>query len=114
MACDSEKTIQVMIESDRHYISSCKWIYGVVLAASVVLVICLEKYVLRTNILASLSGLLANGLVFPLVPKHMQRAGAVRVMHGLQQECRQHDPNDPGCKRIADNVDTMLRARGGI
>jgi len=46
MACDSENTIQVMIESDRQYISNCKWIYGVVLAVSVVLVICLEKYVL--------------------------------------------------------------------
>ena len=114
MACDSESTIQVLIKSDRQYISTCFWIYGVVLVVSLVLTWCLEHFVWKSNTVNSLVGLLANGLVFPLVPKHLQRAGAIKVMEGLREECSRHDPNDPICKRIADNVDSMLRPRGGI
>lgn len=63
--------------------------------------------------LIPLTGLLANGLVFPLVPKHLQRARALTLMEGLKQECEGHAPEDPPCKRIADAVDTMVRAITG-
>jgi hypothetical protein len=106
--------IQVLIDSDKQYIATCCWIYGAVLVVSIVLTVCLSAFVWKNNTLISLSGLLANGLVFPLVPKHLQRMRALRIINGLKQECSRHAPDDPQCKRIADNVDSMLRATGAV
>jgi len=114
MACDSIHMIQVLIDSDRKYVRTCCWIYGAVLVASIVLTVCLSLFIWKNNTLNSLSGLIANGLVFPLVPKHLQRVRAMRIMNGLKQECSRHAPDDPLCKRIADNVDSLLRATGAV
>jgi hypothetical protein len=109
MACDCTQTIQTLISADKKYISTCSRIYVAVLLVSLVLTFCLSLYVVKNNNLLSLTGLLANGLVFPLVPKHLQRARAVAVLSGLMDECAGHAPEDPPCKRIADAVYAMLQ-----
>jgi|SRR5215470_5301669 len=113
MACDCTGTIQALIDADRKYVTSCYWIYGIVLAVSIALTVCLSLFVVKNSNLTSLAGLLANGLVFPLVPKQLQRTRALAVMRGLMLECGRHAPEDPPCKRISDAVDAMLRAVTG-
>jgi len=113
MPCDCTGTIQTLIDADKKYVATCCWIYGIVLTVSVALTVCLSVFVIKNNNLTSLSGLLANGLVFPLVPKHLQRARALTVMEGLMRECGRHAADDPPCKRIADAVDAMLRSITG-
>ena len=113
MACDCRGTIQALIDADKKYIATCYWIYGVVLVVSIALTVCLSVFVVKNNNVVSLTGLLANGLVFPLVPKQLQRTRALTVMQGLILECGRHAPEAPPCKRIADAVDAMLRAVTG-
>jgi hypothetical protein len=113
MACDCTGTIKTLIDADEKYVATCFWLYGIVLTASVILTVCLAVYVMKNSNLTSLTGLLANGIVFPLVPKHLQRARALTVMKGLMVECSRHAPEDPPCRRIADAVDAMLRAVTG-
>jgi hypothetical protein len=113
MACDCTDTIQTLIDADKKYVTTCCWIYGAVATVSIILTVCLSVFVVKNNNLTSLAGLLANGLAFPLVPKHLQRARALTVMEGLRLECNRHAPEDPPCKRIAEAVDAMLRAVTG-
>ena len=112
MPCDCIIRIQTLIEADRKYLVTCYWIYGVVLTASVILTICLSEFIFRNENLTSLSGLLANGLVFPLVPKHLQIRRAMSIREGLKQECSSRAARDPQCKRIADLIDRMLQDAG--
>jgi hypothetical protein len=114
MACDSINTIHFLINSDRRYLAKCRWIYGIILLVSVGLALFLQFFVLKNNSLTSLSALLANGIAFPLVPKHLQRSSALAILEGLSRECARHEEHDPQCKRIADNVDSLLRARGSL
>jgi hypothetical protein len=61
----------------------------------------------------SLLGLTAGFLVTPMIPKHLQRSSAAKILEHLKAECALHNQDDPECKRISDNVDAILRARGG-
>jgi hypothetical protein len=112
MACDSQGIIARMIESDQRFIRSCWYIYSATKAASIALTIYLHLQALAYA--PTLAGMLINGIAFPFIPKHLQRIGAVDLLKGLYQECCGHDIGDPACKRIADNVDYLVRARGGI
>lgn len=112
MPCDSKEILETLIQSDRRFIRTCWWIYAATLTFSIVIAVALELSVRGQQPTASLWGLLANGMMFPVMPKHMQRAGAVRVMKYLQEQCGKFDASDERCKRIGDNVDSLLRSRG--
>jgi hypothetical protein len=88
--------------------------YFVVFVVSLSLSIYLHLHPVKDSPLSSYSGLLINGLAIPLILKHVQRAGALNVVNGLKEQCDRFQENDPRCKRIADNVDVLLRARGGV
>jgi hypothetical protein len=113
VSCDSKRTIHILIAAEKGYILTCWCIYAALLVASVVIIAFLRAF-LHTDFLRSVSGLLLNGLIFPLVPKHMQRAGGLRILRGLYEQCGRYKEGDQQCRRIADNVDAMLRARGVV
>jgi hypothetical protein len=114
MPCDSSDTLTVLSESDRSYISTCWKVYAVVFVASFALSVYLHLHPVKDSPLSSYSGFLINGLAIPLILKHVQRAGALRVVDGLKEQCDRYPEDDARCKRIADNVDVLLRARGGV
>lgn len=114
MPCDSSDTLEVLSKSDRSYISTCWRIYGLVFVVSIGLSVYLRLYPVKDSPLSSYSGFLVSGLAIPLILKHVQRAGALKIVEGLREQCEKYQEGDPKCKRIADNVDAMLRARGGV
>jgi len=114
MPCDSSDTLEMLSKSDRSYISSCWKMYVVVFLVSVSVSIYLYLHPVKDSPLSSYSGFLISGLAVPLVLKHVQRASALKVVDGLKEQCDRYPEDDPRCKRIADNVDVLLRARGGV
>jgi hypothetical protein len=114
MPCDSSDTLKMLSKSDRSYISTCWKLYVVVFLVSLSFTIYLRLYPVNNNPLSSYSGFLINGLVIPLVLKHVQRTGALKVVDGLKEQCDRYTEDDSRCKRIADNVDVLLRARGAV
>ena len=114
MPCDCTETIETIITADRKYVRTCRWIYLGVLLVSIVLTLFLARYIAGNSNLTSLLGLLPNGLALPLVPKHLQRSRALAVMEGLRQQCTNHDPQSPPCKRIAEAVDAILKNIGAV
>ena len=112
MACDSQEMIARMIESDQRFIRNCWYIYLATLVVSIALTIYLHLQAIAFA--PTPAGMLVNGIMVPFIPKHLQRIGAVNLLKGLYQDCYGHDINDAPCKRIADNVDYLVRVRGGV
>lgn len=69
---------------------------------------------LRDSALPSYAGFLINGLAIPLVLKHLQRSGALKVLEMLRKECDRYQDGDPKCQKIWEDVDSLMRIRGGI
>lgn len=112
MACDSQESIANLIATDKRFIRTCWAIYAVTLSVGIGLSVILHFAL--NQMAPTLAGMLATGIAFPVIPKHLQRSGAINVLNSLNQQCFGHQPDDPHCKRIADNVDALLRARGGV
>jgi hypothetical protein len=112
MACDSHRTIAALIAADQKYINTCWLIYVITLSVGTALSLVLHFTLNQFG--PTFAGFLATGMAFPIIPKHMQRSGALDILKSLSQECFGHEPDDPHCKRIADNVDVLLRSRGGV
>jgi hypothetical protein len=81
---------------------------------SVGIVVALTFHPFKDSPLPSYSGFLVNGLAIPLVLKHLQRSGALKVLEMLRSECDRYQEGDPKCQKIWDDVDSLLRVRGGI
>jgi len=99
-----------IIEADQSFIKTCWFIYATTFSVGIGLTLYLH---LQSSAYAPTPvGMIATGIAFPFIPKHLQRVGAIRVLEGLNQDCYGHEPGDPECERIADNVDAILRSRG--
>jgi len=101
-----------MLESDRRFIRTCWCIYAVALVAAIALTIFL--HLTAAAYAPTPAGMIVTGIVIPFLPKHLQRVGAVDLLKGLYDDCCGHDVDAPACKRIADNVDFLVRIRGGV
>jgi len=112
MPCDSQEMITRMIEADQRFIRICWYVYVAVVAVSIALTAYLAFHAATYG--PALAGLFLTGIAFPIVPKQLQRIGAMEVLRGLQKDCDCHEVDDPACKRVADNVDALVRLRGGI
>jgi hypothetical protein len=110
MACESQEMIARMLEADHSFIKTCWCIYVATLVTGVILTLYLGLSPIAHA--PTPMGMLATGIAFPFIPKHLQRLGAVHILNALSQDCYGHDKDDPACKRIADNVDAILRSRG--
>jgi hypothetical protein len=114
MPCDSSDDLEILRKSDQGFILTCWKLYAVIFLASLSITVYLQRYPLKDSPLSSYSGFLINGIAIPLVLKHVQRSGALKIVDGLKEQCERCQPDDSRSKRIADNVDVLLRARGGI
>lgn len=103
-----------MIESDQRFIRTCWYIYSMTFVAASALTIYLHLHIQLAAYVSTAVGMLLTGIAFPFLPKHISRIGAVDVLKGLYQDCDRYDITDPMCTRIADNVDVLVRSRGGI
>ncbi len=112
MPCDSRDRVDCLIQSDRSFVKTCAVLYGAVLVVCVLSVFILHHW--ANSAIPPYSGALFSGLAIPMVVKHIQRSGALKILHMLKSECERYDENDPKCQRIWDDVDSLLRARGGV
>lgn len=113
MACNSHVTIARIIDADRTFIKTCWYIYATTLCVGIGLTLFL--HLVPVAYAPTVLGMLAPGsIAFPFIPKHLQRIGAIQMLNGLNDDCYGFEPTDPECKRIADNVDALLRSRGAV
>jgi len=106
--------VECLIQSDRSFVKTCISIYLGISAVSLCIVLFLTFHPLKDNVLPAYSGFLVNGLAIPLVLKHLQRSGALRVLEMLRAECDRYQEGDPKCQKIWEDVDSLMRVRGGI
>ena len=103
-----------MILSDRSFVRTCIFLYAGIFVVSIGVSLFLVFHPVRDSVLPSYSGFLINGLAIPLVMKHLQRSGALKVLEMLRDECDRYAEGDPKCQKIWDDVDSLMRIRGGI
>ena len=93
---------------------TCIFLYVGIFVISISVSLFLMFDPLKDSFLPAYSGFLINGLAIPLVLKHLQRSGALKVLEMLRSECDRYGEGDPKCQKIWDDVDSLMRVRGGI
>jgi len=114
MPCDSLARVKCLIQSDRSFVRTCIFLYVGIFAVSIGVSLFLMFHPLKDSFLPAYSGFLINGLAIPLVLKHLQRSGALKVLDMLRSECDMYQEADPKCQKIWDDVDSLMKVRGGI
>lgn len=114
MPCDSRARVECLIQSDRSFVRICVFLYMAIFAVSIGVSLYLVYHPLKNSFWPAYSGFLINGLAIPLVLKQLQRSGAIKVLEMLRSECERYQEADPKCQKIWDDVDSLMRQRGGI
>jgi hypothetical protein len=117
MSCACANSIRTLISSDRDYLRNCIYVLSFLVVFSGGLVLCLRLFIFKGTIVSSLyslTGLLANGIGFPLIPKCLQTRRRLVILQGMNEDSKSREKSDPECERIANNVDALLRAGGTL
>jgi len=114
MPCDSRARVECLIQSDRSFVRSCVFLYVGIFAVSIGVSLFLVYHPVKDSFFPAYSGFLISGLAIPLVLKHLQRSGAIKVLEMLRSECDWYQESDPKCQKIWDDVDSLMKQRGGI
>lgn len=106
--------MECLIQSDRSFVRTCVFLYVGIFVVSIGVSLFLTFHPLKDSFVPAYSGFLINGLAIPLVLKRLQRSGALNVLEMLKSECDRYQEADPKCQKIWDDVDLLMRQRGGI
>jgi hypothetical protein len=113
MTCaDTYRLIQ-LIESDRLTIKTYCAIYPAVLVVAVSVSVYFHFHAVPNESLMQLAGLGISAIAAPMVPLHIKRAEALRMLNLRLDESRKLPPSDPGCVKISEFVDAIIRIRMG-